>query len=190
MTPLPPQWISGPQSTHANQGNGLRWATLQITETITWALPNRPDQIYTMSHFQTEISWKSPISLRGSSQMDLGIHQFSYFFKKQITSEQYTKPEFFNLHKDFHCFELLGFPSDLVSPLYVSKQTQKKHPCENTCISENINITKVISTIRPLQITTKIHIFFHYLLKLNLSQNQQQITEKRCFSKTLVLSTK
>ena len=107
--------------------------------------------------------------------MDLGIHQFSYFFEKQITSEQYTKPEFFNLHKDFHCFELLGFPSDLVSPLYVSKQTQKKHPCENTCISENRNITMVISTIRPLKIATNIYLFFHYLLKPNLSQNQQKI---------------
>ena len=44
VAPLPPQWISGPQSTHTDDGNGLRWATLQITETITWALPNRPDQ--------------------------------------------------------------------------------------------------------------------------------------------------
>ena len=122
--------------------------------------------------------------------MDFIIHQFSYFFKKQITSEQYTKPEFFNLHTDFHCFELLGFPSDLVSSLYVSKKTQKKHLCENTCISENINITKVISTIRPLKITTKIHIFFHDLLKLNLSQNQQKIKEKRRLPKTSVLSMK
>ena len=122
--------------------------------------------------------------------MDFEIHQFAYFSKKQITSEQYTKPEFFNLHVDFHCFELLGFPSDLVSPLYVSKKTQKKHLCENTCISENINIIKVISTIRPPTITTKIHICFHYLLKLNLSQNQQKIKEKRCFPKTSVLSTK
>ena len=161
MTPLPPQWISGSQMTHANQWNGLRWATLQITETITWALPNRPDQIYTTSQSQTEISWKSPISLRGSSQMDFEIHQFSYFFKKQITSEQYTKPEFFNLHKDFHCFERLGFPSDLVSPLYVSKKTLTKLTCENTCISENINITKVISTIIVLTHITKIHTFFN-----------------------------
>ena len=47
-----------------------------------------------------------------------------------------------------------------------------------------------ISTIPPLKITTKIHIFFHYLLKPNLSQNRQKIKEKRCFPKTSVLSTK
>ena len=56
VAPLPPQWISGPQMTHPDAWRGLRWATLQITETITWALPNRPDQISTMSQFQTEIS--------------------------------------------------------------------------------------------------------------------------------------
>ena len=127
------------------------------------------------------ITWVEPNGLR---------NQFSYFFKNQITSEQYTKPEFFNLHKDFHCFELLGFLSDLVSPLYISKKIQKKHSYENTCISENINITTVISTIRPLKITTKIHTFFHYLLKPNLSQHQQKNKEKHSFPKTAVLSTK
>ena len=128
MTPLPPQWTSGPQSTHVDDGYGLRWATLQINETITWAQPNRPDQISDMNQIDAGISWKSPISLRGSSQMDLGIHQFSYFFKKRITSEQYRKPELFISHKDFHCFEFLGFPSDLVSPLHVSKKTLKNTP--------------------------------------------------------------
>ena len=122
--------------------------------------------------------------------MDLEIHQLSYVFKKLVISEQYRKPELFISHKDFQCFELLGFPSDLVSSLYVSKTTQKKHPCENTCISENINITKVISTIRPLKITTKIHTFFHYLSKPNLSQNQQKIKEKRGFPKTSLLFMK
>ena len=69
------------------------------------------------------------------------------------------------------------------SPLRFQENT-KKHPCENTCISENINITKVISTSRPLKIITQIHTFFHYLSKPNLSQNQQKIKEKRCFPKT------
>ena len=48
VTPLPPQRTSGSQNCPLDEGYGLRWATLQITETITWALPNRPDQIYTM----------------------------------------------------------------------------------------------------------------------------------------------
>ena len=108
---------------HTNDGYGLRWATLQITETITWAQPNRPDQISNMNQIDTEHSSKSPISLRGSSQMDLEIHQISYFFKKRITSEQYSKPESLISHKDFHCFEILGFASDLFSPLYASQKT-------------------------------------------------------------------
>ena len=56
VTPLPPQWISGPQMTHVDDGHGLRWATLQITETITWAQPNRPDQIVDMNQIDAEIS--------------------------------------------------------------------------------------------------------------------------------------
>jgi len=52
--------------------------------------------------------------------MDLGNHRFSYFFKKLIPFEKYRKPELFISHKDFHCFELLGFPSDLFSPFYFS----------------------------------------------------------------------
>ena len=123
-------------------------------------------------------------------RMALGNHRFSYFFKKRITSEQYRKPELSLSHKDFHCFELLGFPSDLFSPFYVSKKTLNKLPCESTCISENINITKVISTFRPLKITTKIHTVFPYLLKRNLSQNQQKNKEKPCFPKTSLISTK
>ena len=86
------------------------------------------------------------------------------------------------LHKDFRCFELLGFPSDLVSPLYVSKKTFKKHLCENTCISENINI--IIETIQPLKIITKIRTFFPYLLKQNLSRNQQKLNEKHGVAQT------
>ena len=34
--PLTPQWTSGSRMTRPDGGNGLRWATLQITETITW----------------------------------------------------------------------------------------------------------------------------------------------------------
>ena len=108
MTPLPPQWHSGPQMTHTDEGYGLRWATLQSTETITWLQPNRPDQIYTMHQVNAGISLKSQISLPGYSQMDFEIHRFSYLFKNLITSEQYRKPELFISHKDFYCFELLG----------------------------------------------------------------------------------
>ena len=122
--------------------------------------------------------------------MDFEIDRFSYFCKKLITFEKYRKPELFISHKDFHCFELLGFPSDLFSPLYVSKNPLRKHPCGNTSISENINITMEISTIRPLKITTKIHTVFPYLLKRNLSQNQQKNKEKHCFPKTSLISTK
>ena len=48
FAPLPPQWTWGSQNGHVDEWHGLRWATLQITETITWLQPNRPDQIYTM----------------------------------------------------------------------------------------------------------------------------------------------
>ena len=125
-----------------------------------------------------------------ASQMDIENHRISYVFEKRITTEQYRKPELFISHKDFHCFELLGFPSDFFSPLYVSKQTLRKHLCKNTCISRNINISNEISTIRPFKITTKIHVCFPYLLKQHLSQNQQQIKEKPCIPKTSLLSTK
>ena len=122
--------------------------------------------------------------------MDFELSWFSHISLNSQPSKKQRKPAISFSHKDFHCFELLGFPSDLVSPLYVSQKTQKKHSFENICISENINITTVVSTIRPLKITTKIYTFFHYLLKPNLSQNQQKIKEKPCIPKTSLLSMK
>ena len=35
--PLTPTAVSSSESTHPDESYGLRWATLQITETITWA---------------------------------------------------------------------------------------------------------------------------------------------------------
>ena len=90
--PLTPQWTSGPQSTHTDDGYGLHWTTLKITETIMCAQPNWPDQISDMNQIDADILGKSPIPLRGSSQMDLGIHKFSYLFEKRISSEIYRMP--------------------------------------------------------------------------------------------------
>ena len=56
FTPLPPQWTSGFQSTHTDDGYGLRWATLKITDFTGRLAPERPDQISAMIEFQTEIS--------------------------------------------------------------------------------------------------------------------------------------
>ena len=122
---LPPYPHSGPLPP---------WATLKITETITRLQPNRPDQISNMNQTDAGISWKSLISLPGCSQMDFGNHRCSYFFNKRTTFEKHRKLEMFISHKDFRCFEVLGFASDLFSPFYFSKKTSKIHTCENTCI--------------------------------------------------------
>ena len=79
MTPLPPQWASGPQSTHVDDGNGLRWATLQITETITWALPNRPDQIYDMNQIDAKIHETHRFHYVGRAKWTLKIIDFHTF---------------------------------------------------------------------------------------------------------------
>ena len=99
---------------------------------------------------------------------------FFILFKKRETFEQHRKPELSLSLNDFQSFEFLGFPSDLFSPLYLSKQTSKIHTCENTCISENINTINEISTIRPLNITTNRNTFFHDLLKRNLSKSTKK----------------
>ena len=51
LTPLPPQWTLGVQSTTANQSYSPLRATLKITQTITRAVPNRPDQILFLSSY-------------------------------------------------------------------------------------------------------------------------------------------
>ena len=107
-----------------------------------------------------EFLWKSLISLRGPSQMDFENHRFPYLFTKLKPFGKYRKPTMLIFHKDFHCFELLGFPSELISLFYFSSKTSKIHTCENTCISKRIYIINEISTIPRLNITTKIHTFF------------------------------
>ncbi len=44
FTPVPPQWTSGSQSPHVDEGYGLRWATLEITDFISVLQPNGPDE--------------------------------------------------------------------------------------------------------------------------------------------------
>ena len=131
LTPTVDLWP--PNYSRSTMGMAL-FANPEITDSTRRLVPKRPDHISNYHLGCSEMLWKSPISLRGSSRMDFEMHQCSYMFKKQLTSERYTKPELFILHKDFTCFELLGFPSDLFSPLYVSKKTLKQHLCENTCI--------------------------------------------------------
>ncbi len=55
LTPLPPQWTLGVQSTTVNVCHSLLRATLKITKTTTGAEPNRPDQIYSMIKIILEI---------------------------------------------------------------------------------------------------------------------------------------
>ena len=49
---------------------------------------------------------------------------------------------------------------------------------ENKGMSKNIYMINDISTFHPLKITTKIHTLFPYVLKRNLSQNQQNKLRK------------
>ncbi len=68
------------------------------------------------------------------------------------------------------------------------KKQLKTNTCENTCISEHINITKGKLTFRPLEITTKIHNFFPNLLKRNLTQQQNKKKQwKTWHRKTLLI---
>ena len=74
--------------------------------------------------------------------MDFENHHFSYFFEKQKKTYLNRKVKLSISHKDFHCFEPMGFSHVRVSSNFFSPKTQKKHTREKTYFSEKKNLLK------------------------------------------------
>ena len=99
--------------------------------------------------------------------MDLGYHQFSYFFKKRKNAFETRKTKLSLSYEDFHCFELMGGTHVRFPPFNFSKKSLKKRICKNTRISENLIKTNVISTFDLPKSLLKFDTFFSIRQKQN-----------------------